>query len=289
MNGRPGIRERDDRILRFTRVVAIVILPFLVVASVLLYGFPTRTDALFAWTIEPPFTAMLLASAYLGGIWFFVRLLLERRWHRIWTGLPAVLVFATIALVATLVHWDRFHAGHISFITWVTVYFAAPVLVAIALIRNARHDPRDRERCDAVIPLAVRLAVGAFGVLALAASAALVLAPNAMAAIWPWPITPLTGRVVGAVLTLPGLVDVLFLVESRWSAFQRVIEAQVASLVFIIAALVICRHDLEWSSPAAWLFSGSLVVALLVYAALLVVASARMRRSAATPEATSNS
>ena len=59
-----------------TRVLAVVVVPFLVAAFVICYLLPTRTAELFAWGSKPPVTAMLLASVYLGGAAFFVRVAL---------------------------------------------------------------------------------------------------------------------------------------------------------------------------------------------------------------------
>ena len=70
---------RDDRVLAYTRVLSLVIVPFLLVAFVLLYLFPGDTKRLFAWTINPTMTPMVLASAYLGGAYFFVRVLRASR------------------------------------------------------------------------------------------------------------------------------------------------------------------------------------------------------------------
>ena len=44
-----------------------VIVPFLVVAFVVLYPWPGDTQRWFAWTIKPTMTPMILGSAYLGG------------------------------------------------------------------------------------------------------------------------------------------------------------------------------------------------------------------------------
>ena len=43
---------RDDLVLPATRGLSAFIVPFLVVAFVVLYGFPGDTDRLFAWTIS---------------------------------------------------------------------------------------------------------------------------------------------------------------------------------------------------------------------------------------------
>jgi hypothetical protein len=272
----------DDAVLRYTGWVAVVVLPFLTVASVLLYVLPTQTDRLFAWTIAPPLTAMLLASAYLGGIWFFVRVLMERRWHRVARGFPAVLVFATLLGVATLLHWDRFHPGHISFIAWAVLYLVTPFLVAGVLVANSRRDGGEPERRDVVIPTSARVALVLVGAAALVTGLALFVFPGTLIPVWPWQLTPLTARVVGAVLTLPGLVDLCLVIDSRWSSFRVVFQAQLASLVFIGAALVISRDDLDWSRPATGWFVGGIVLVLVGYAAfyLYCARAAKWRRRA---------
>lgn len=84
------------------------LLPFLAIAFVILYIFPTETGRLFAWDIKPPMTAMMLAAAYAGGIWFFVRVLGASSWHEVHIGFPAVGTFASILGVTTIAHWDRF-------------------------------------------------------------------------------------------------------------------------------------------------------------------------------------
>jgi hypothetical protein len=272
--------QRDDRVLPYTRVLAAVLLPFLAVASVLLYLLPTRTDSLFAWTIAPPFTAMLLGCAYIGGIRYFVGVLRARSWHRIWTGMPAVLGFASLACAATFLHFDRFHFARLDFgrlasITWLVLYVTTPVLILILIVLNAPRDPRTPEDGDLVIPSGMRVLLGVVGVAAVATGVALFVAPVAMASIWAWPLTPLTARVTGGVIVLPGLVNVLLLVDARWSAFRLIFQAQLLSLVCIIAAVVIRSSDLLWSRPAAPLFAGSLVVSLVLYVGLVL----RMRRA----------
>jgi uncharacterized membrane protein YqhA len=61
---------RDDRVLALTRWVSLVIIPFLVVAFVVLVPWPGDTGRLFAWQIKPILTPMVLGSVYLGGAYF---------------------------------------------------------------------------------------------------------------------------------------------------------------------------------------------------------------------------
>jgi hypothetical protein len=61
MTASPSATTRDDRVLPLTRIVAYVIVPFLVVAFAVLYPVPTDTAHLFAWHIVPTLTPMILA------------------------------------------------------------------------------------------------------------------------------------------------------------------------------------------------------------------------------------
>jgi Flp pilus assembly protein TadB len=74
---------------------------------------------------------MVLASAYTGGIWYFVQVLRQGRWHRVRNGFPGALLFATLLGVAPVLHGDRFHFGHISFITWATLSLITPVTLPV--------------------------------------------------------------------------------------------------------------------------------------------------------------
>ncbi|HEV7147121.1 MAG TPA: hypothetical protein VGN48_09010, partial [Pedococcus sp.] len=122
--------KRDDRVLTTTRALSGFIAPFLLVAFVLLYGFPGETARLWAWPIQSHMTSMLLASAYLGGCYFFVRVLfVERRWAAVRAGFVSVALFATLLGVATVLHWDKFTHDKVAFWLWAGLYFTAPFLV----------------------------------------------------------------------------------------------------------------------------------------------------------------
>ena len=276
---RQGARALD-RVLPYTRVVAYVIIPFLVVAAFLLLVLPGGTEQHFAWTINPPVTAMLLGSAYAGGIWFFVQVASQRHWHRVRHGFPAVLVFASLLAAATFLHWDRFHFGHVSFITWVVLYVATPVLVLIAIVLELREDDRAPEADDVTIPSVWRYVLALVGAVASVTGLVLFAVPSLLIGVWAWEVTPLTARIVGAVLTLPGMVNIWMLRDSRWSAFRRVFQAQLVSLACIVLAIVVRFGDFEWERPAAWLFTIGIAVSAAVY--LVFYVSLERRRGGDT-------
>jgi hypothetical protein len=268
----------EDRILPYTRVVGAIIVPFLVAAVVLLYPLADRTDELFAWTILPPLTAMVLGSAYGGGIWFFVNVVRAERWHAVRRGFPAVLVFATLLAVATFVHWDRFHHGHLTFIVWVTLYATTPFLVLAAMVVNRRQDPGLPEARDGTLPVWMRALLALIGVCALVCGLCLFIVPSLGIELWAWKLTPLTARVCGAVLTLPGMVNVWMLRDARWSSFRILVQAELVALVLIVAALALRGGELLWSRPSAPLFVCGMAGSLLVFAGVYAWGERAARR-----------
>lgn len=261
---------RDDRILPEVRWLAVLIIPFLVAASILLYIWPNDTDKLFAWTIKPSMTPMMLAAAYLGGIYFFTRAALAKRWHLVKLGFLPVTTFAALLGIATLLHWDRFNHSHISFFTWVALYFTTPFLVFAAWLHNRMTDPGTAEPNEVVIPQVIRLFIAIIGVITLAVSLQLFLQPALMIGLWPWMLTPLTARVVGAMFALPGVVGLGIALEQRWSAARIILEAQAFSIVMILIAAVRAWNDFKQSNLSSWLFIGGLSFLLLALAALYV-------------------
>lgn len=281
-----GLRTRrrataDDRTLPVTRWVAIAILPFLVVAALLLFAFPTRTGELFAWPIAPPLSAFLLASAYVGGISFFAGVAVARAWHHVRRGFPAVVVFAGALLVATLMHLDRFTAN-LSFAVWVALYATTPFVVAILAVVQRPYDPGTADRADVLIPRLARYGLALIGAGALATGAAVFLAPEAAASFWAWELTALTAQVTGAVLSLTGVVNIALLWDSRWSAFRILFRAQLLSLVAIALSLIAGRDDLLWERPMTPAFIALVAVAFVAYGWFTLWCEKRMRRAEAS-------
>ncbi len=261
---------RDDRIYLYTRGLAVVIIPFLIVAFIILFIFPARTGELFAWPIKPSMTAMMLASAYLGGVYFFTRVVLAKHWHTVKAGFPPVMLFASLLGIATILHWDRFTHDHISFFTWTALYFTTPFLVFGAWWFNRRTDPHTLATGDIALPGWIRWVLGLVGALTLVISLLLFLFPQVMMGIWPWTLTPLTARVVGAMFGLPGLVGLGISLDQRWSAARIILQAQAVSIAFILIAALISWGDFNPANVATWLFVGGLGGLLLGIVILFV-------------------
>jgi len=271
-------RVRDDRVLRGTRWLAVFVIPFLVVASVMLFFWPQDTGRLFAWPIKPFMTAMMLAAAYMGGIYFFSAVVLASRWHTIKTGFLPVFTFASLLGIATLLHWDRFTHGHVSFYAWAGLYFIAPFLVLAAWLLNRRTDPIVLATGDVEIPSLLRWLVGVVGVITVIIALLLFIRPDLMLAVWPWKLTPLTARVAGAMFALPGIVGLGIAADRRWSAARIILQAQAFSILVILIAAARAWGDFDLSSPASYLFVGGLAGLLVGIAVLYISMETRLKR-----------
>ena len=255
-----AVRPPDDRVLRPTRAVAAGIVPFLVAGFVLLYLLPGRTGELFAWPIAPTMTAMLLGSAYAGGVWFFVGVVRARRWHTVAAGFPPVVVFAALLGVATFLHWDRFTHSHVAFWVWTATYLVAPFLVAGVWVRNRGAAPPPRPDERRLGPWTRRVIV-AGGVLAVSLGAVLFLVPDLVSFVWPWAITTLTGRVVGAVLCL-GIAAFSVLIDDRYGSVVRLVEVAMVMAAFAALGLLRARDQIVWSRPLAWVMVAGMAAIL---------------------------
>ena len=252
---------RDDRVLAPTRVLSVVLVPILLAAFVILYGFPRDTGRLFAWTISPQLTPMVLASAYLGGAWFFARVTRERRWAAVGAGFLAVCVFATLLGIGTVVHWDRFNHSHVAFWLWATLYFVAPVLVLAAWVANSRVSAPARLDERRIGPVA-RAVIAVGGGLALVQGLVLFAFPSLMIPLWPWQLTPLTCRVMGAIFCL-GSAGLVVIGDPRWERLRLLVEVAVIMLTLMLLAGVRAHGDLHPDRLLTWLLVAGFVAALI--------------------------
>ncbi|MBI5351084.1 MAG: hypothetical protein HZB50_00435 [Chloroflexi bacterium] len=247
--------NRSDSIFPETRWVAGLVIPFLVVAFVILYFLPHNTATLFAWEIKSPMTAMMLGSAYAGGIYYFSGLLMTRQWHRIKVGLLPVTTFASVLSITTILHWDKFNHGTLPFFAWSSLYFTTPFIVFALWLRNRRQDTNQPEENDAVIPQTLRFVIGAVGVITQAIAIFLFLNPALMIKLWPWSLTPLTSRVMAAMFSLPGIVGLGMALDDRWSSAKIILQSQGFSILLILFAVFRTRAEFNWGTPGSWLFT----------------------------------
>jgi hypothetical protein len=254
------IGQRADRIYAFTKFVAALLGAVVLFAFCVLYFFPTQTKQLFAWPIAPPMTAMFIGASYINGVIFFGAVLLGKKWHRVWAPHVGVFLFATLLLIATYLHWDRFTHNHPVFWLWVFIYVVAPILTPIALLRNSREDPKTPDARDAIVPLGLRVVWLVPGVIFLAVAFYAFINPAWLIPLWPWKATPLTMRVMMSFYSMLGVAVIAVLREPRWSAWRIGLIGVIAWHALVLVAALLRQQDFPRGLFAGWWFCFELIV-----------------------------
>jgi hypothetical protein len=241
-----------------TRAVAGFLVLILVDAAQLLAFYPDRTNTLWAWTIQPPVTAMVLGSLYAAGAYFFARVLFGAPWERVAAGFAPIALFVWMAAIATVIHLDRFHEDSLPFAAWAALYVVTPIAVPLLYLRN--RGPIG----GLPLPRAARTVLGAAGAAIAAASLVVFLVPDLAIDAWPYSLTPLTARITAAVFVVYGGVWLSVAVYDSRRAARIPLEAHVIGLVVLIVGLARAEEALLLAGVAAVMVA---ISALLVWRA----------------------
>jgi len=255
-----------DSVLTTTRVTALVIIPVLVAAFVILFLFPGRTEALWAWTIHPDMTPINMGAGYLGGAWFFTRVATNHHPRRVAGGLGAATAFTFLLGLATLLHWDRFNHAHVSFWAWLLLYVVSPVLLPVLAVANWRAGAGDDTdpSAEAEIPTWARIFLAVVGGGSVLAAATAFAWPRLAIENWPWKLTPLTARTLCAYIAFTGLFLLTPLLDRRWTSVRIGVEAVTVGLVATGIGALRARDDFTGPDSSVIGFAVALVSLLAV-------------------------
>lgn len=253
-------------------------------AGIQLFVFSEQTDRFFAWTIDPPITAAFLGAAYWASVALEVSAARRRAWADARIAVPTVFTFTVLTLIVTFVHLDRFHLGEEFGLAtravtwaWIAVYTVVPILmIVIAWVQmKARGSDRPRSR---PIGRPVKFLVGIQAAAFTGVGVTLLIAPSSGASLWPWDLTPLTGRAIGAWLVSLGLAGFHVLVENDLGRVRPAGIAYLALGTLQIVVLARFSSDFDWASPQG-------VGYLAFLATILAAGGAALRTGASSPPA----
>lgn len=266
------------------RLMLLVASALVFTIGISLFVLTEQTERFFAWTIASPLTAAFLGAAYWASAVLELMASRERAWCNARIAVPAVLLFTTLTLVVTLLHSDRFHFGapllitRVGTWTWLLVYALVPLILGALLVLQLRLPGDDLPRAQPLPPAARWVFVAQAAVMG-PLGLALLLAPAAAAPLWPWELTPLTGRAIGAWLTSLAVAAG----HVAWENDLRRVRAASAAYTVLAAlqlvALARYGGEVRWGGPAAWLYLGFLA-AMLALGAYLLAGRQRPRVSA---------
>lgn len=257
--------------------IAAIVIPVLAAAWAILYLFPTRTESLWAWEIGTRMTPITMGAGYLGGVWFFMRVIATRQPHRHRGGFLGITALTTGLGLATLLHWDAFSHGHLSFWAWSFLYLAGPFAFAVLFVALHRATPPpspDEER----LPAWLRGALVTIGVVQATVAIAIFVVPSLVIDHWPWPMTPLTVRSIAPFIGFTGVFALWAWVDARYSALRIGVEATTIGLGLIAIGALTALGDFSGPTGSQVAYVGALIGLLGVLVVFLATDPARSDR-----------
>jgi hypothetical protein len=228
-----------------------------------------ETEDWFAWTITPDLSAAFLGAGFWGTAVAAFLASRERYWDRTWTVLPPTTILMLLSLAATFMHHDKFDFESFFGWAWLAAYVADPtaVLVLLAVQRQVPGGPSPRQP----FPIWMTVVLAVLATIIVAVAVALFLQPEETAELWPWALTPLTGRIIGSWLMGIGLAAGVAAWEGCWRRYYPVAAWLAAIGVFELLALVIYGGDVDWGDPYGWVYLAVVALVTAVGAAGLAV------------------
>ncbi len=233
-------------------------------AGVLLYVLSGNTDDTFSWTIKPPLTAAFLGAAYWAACVLFVWSARQAFWVRARPFVLPVALIAALLLAATLVHDDKFHKDLFGRF-WLVAYLAVPPMLAFGLWRQRGAAAAPAPPREPLAPVLRAALLGEALVLA-GVGISLFAAPDTADSLWPWTLTPLTARAIGAFLVGFGATAVQAAWENDIGRLAGSAYAYATLGLLELVAVLRYPHELDGS--------GLRGVAYVAFAALVLLTGA---------------
>ena len=246
---------------------------FVLLAGVQLFGLATRTDELFAWTIQPPVTAAFLGACYWAAAVLAFWSAMQPTWARARIGVPGVLVFIWLTLLCHAHPHRQVPPRRRRLPGAVRRLDLARDLHprAAGAAAGVRHAAAHARRGPAARPAAadwLRVALAVLGAFFFLFGAALFVAPLDAGKLWPWPLTELTGRATAAWIVALGLLLAAMVWENdRKRVRSRLGAAHHARRCWPWPAPLRFSGDIDWGTPEmiGYLVLAATLLALAVY------------------------
>jgi hypothetical protein len=217
------------------------------------------TDQYFAWTIQPFITAAFLGGGYFASFLLEFLASRSRTWDDARIAVPAVFTFTTLTLIATLLHLNRFHFNSPIVLAqfaawfWLAIYATVPPAMLVMWIQQHRLSGDGDER-SLPLPTVLRIILIAQAIVMLVWGTALFVAPSFFIATWPWKLTPLTSRAIGAWLVGIGVLAAHTVIENQHARIRIGLVSFLAFGILEIITLLRYPASFGWGSLSGWLY-----------------------------------
>jgi len=218
-----------------------------------------QTATSFAWTIQSSITAAFLGAGYLASFILEFLAYREKTWANARIAVPSVLLFTILTLITTILHIDKFHlnspifSAMVAAYFWLSIYIAVPIALLIILINQIRLQGATPKRKSTLFTWML-LVLAAQGIIMLVTGMILFLSPATASTFWPWALTPLTSRAIGAWLIGIGVIALHMTWENDHQR-NRIAYISYATLG-ILQAISLVRYsgEVNWSTAGSWIY-----------------------------------
>jgi hypothetical protein len=229
----------------------------LIVAGAPLVALPDRSADWFAWTVASPLTATLAGGLLWSVAAMAVAAVVSSRWVDARGAVLSVLAVGPFCVVVAFLGADDLHDDWLQW-AWVGIHAVLPVLAGAALLTGRTGESVQREESPSPA-LSALVALGAGALLAIAG--VLLLDPSRGARMWPWPVTVIDARTIGAVVFAIAVASAVAIVEGEPRRLRALGVLDVAVGVAVVHSLARDNDLLDWGRPMTFL--------VLLFAALL--------------------
>jgi hypothetical protein len=224
-----------------------------------LFVLTEQTATTFAWTIASPLTAASLGAAYWAAVPVEFLAARQKTWATARVAVPGVWTFTTLTLILTLLHFGTFHFSspdvtpRAAAFLWLGIYAGVPVAMLVVGFLQLRVPGSDPPR-EKPFPGWLRAFFLVEGTGMVITGLALFVAPDATRPLWPWALTTLTARAIGAWLLGIGVITFHALREGDLARIRPVGGGLTVFGVLQLVALARYSESMVWGVPAAWLY-----------------------------------
>jgi hypothetical protein len=203
------------------------------------YFTPAEIGEMIPWQV-PPLHSRFLGAMYLSGLVFMIGAVLARLWCEVRAVVPMISIWTGMLFVVSLLHYDAFDYSLSQVWVWYGAYFAYPVIAAWLAWRHRA----DKSQPEGSVDLAswARKYFYAQGTVLTLAALALLLAPSAMIAAWPWKATPLLLQIYSAPFLSYGLGSFILARQRSWLEVRLGAAALFTFSALILAASILHRR-----------------------------------------------
>jgi hypothetical protein len=223
------------------------------------WGFllPAQVDRALPWTV-PPLHARFISAFYLGGTLAMALAALARRRADVRIAIALAALWTGLLLLVSLLHLDGFDFTKPQVWFWMGAYAVYPLWGGWLYARVRTLDPPHRQAGDVAL-LALALPCMAFG-------AALLVTPEVMARLWPWPVTPLLAHIYAGPFLAYGASLWLAAREARPEARRIVVASLLAFTLLVLLASLLHERLFHFDGASAWVWFAVFAVAGAVLA-----------------------